>query len=447
MSDNLTNYVDQLAAFAAELRYESLPAEAADRVRLVILDVCGAAIGAMSEPELRALAAWAEREGGGPSAQTLAFGSAGVALELDEGCAASKGHPGVHVVPAALAHAGKRRLPGSALVVAVAAGYEIAARLGAASDLRPGLHPHGTWGACGAAAAVGHLIGLDRRRMAQALRIAACLSLATNYRAVHEGTTVRNLWSGFGGFSGGLAAEMAAAGFTGPLDAPAEVYGGTIGNGFDRDKAVMELGRRWLILDNYFKIYACCRHAHASVDALRSACEGRPIDPSSVEAISVFTYGRAVASTGRPEPPRTPLAAKFSLPYILATWLHRADLGPDSFRPPVLGDPAIMATAGKVTCLEDHKYTRLMPGTRGARVALRLTTGEELAGEALGSRGDPHAPLSRAEVREKFLGLASPVLGGPEAEGLAKAILGLDHASGVPAVFECLNDSMRKAAQ
>lgn len=442
----MSEYVDQLAGFAAGLSFEKLPKDVVAKAEVVLLNIAGAVIGGSVEPEHVALFNWSKTEGG-TAAQALAMGAAGVALELDEGCAASKGHPGIHVVPAALARGTSRGVSGKDLITAIVAGYEVAARIGAAGTPRAGIHPHGTWGAVGAAVAVAKLEGLDARRMAEAIRIAACLPIATNYNAVYEGKTVRNLWSGVGNLTGTLAADMAAAGYTGPGDAPAQVYGETIGTAFDRTAVAAELGARWLILGNYFKLYSCCRHAHASVDAFRAAVGDRKVKPDDIATIDARTYGRAVASIERFGPPTTPLGAKFSLPYILGVYMARGDLEPDAFRGANLNDAKIAETARKVKVGEDPELSRLLPGTRGARVTVTLKSGETLKGEAMGSIGDPHAPLGATEVREIFLRLATPVLGAAAAEALATRILAIHDEPVVKPLFDFGAGSAKRAAE
>jgi len=103
---------------------------------------------------------------------------------------------------------------------------------------------------------------------------------------------VRHLWSGLGNFNGVVAADLAASGFTGPADMPARVFGETLGTAFDRDSVGRDLGRHFLMLGNYFKTYACCRHAHASVDAMRAILDREPVEVAAIAAIRVGTYGR-----------------------------------------------------------------------------------------------------------------------------------------------------------
>lgn len=423
MTGKAATYIEDLARFSAGLSLETLPPDVALRARQILLDSIGAIVAGLREPEFRNIAPQLMRQGSGPALIALLLGSAGVAIELDEGCAASRGHPGIHVVPALLAEAASGGHDLAALLSALVAGYEVAARLGRATTFRAGIHPHGTWGTCGAAVAIGKLRGFDAEALAQAIRVSAALPIATQYEAVHQGTTVRHLWSGLGNFNGALAADLVVSGFVGPADMPARVFGETLGTAFDRDSVTSDLGQHFLMLGNYFKVYACCRHAHASVDAMRAALEHETVDPVTIETIEVATYARAVDATGRPGMPQTALGAKFSTPYILSAYLTRGHLDHDAFESPTLIDPAVSALVKRVIVDEEPAFTAMLPATRAARVTINLSDGRSLVGEARGSRGDPHAALTSAEVVGKFVDLAAPGLGEDEARQLADIVM------------------------
>ena len=100
-------------------------------------------------------------------------GSAGTFLEMDEGNRFARGHPAIHVIPAAMAIGQKRDASADTFLAAVMAGYEVGSRLGAASSLRGAMHPHGTWGTIGAAAAAGRIAESAPRVMREVLNIAS----------------------------------------------------------------------------------------------------------------------------------------------------------------------------------------------------------------------------------------------------------------------------------
>ncbi|MGH3745997.1 MAG: MmgE/PrpD family protein, partial [Micromonosporaceae bacterium] len=198
------NSTQRLAGFAAQLRYQDLPAAVVEHVKLCLLDTVGCALHGATLPWTRILRETiAELDGGGscviwgrPERQScvhaaLVNGAAVHAFELDDLHKVSIVHPGSVVVPAALAvaeHTGG--VDGRRLLTAIVAGYEVAARVGmsvGAAHLRAGWHPTGTHGTLGAAAAAGSILGLDPERMTHALGTAGTQAsglMAAQYAAM-----------------------------------------------------------------------------------------------------------------------------------------------------------------------------------------------------------------------------------------------------------------------
>ncbi|GJD52110.1 hypothetical protein OPKNFCMD_4872 [Methylobacterium crusticola] len=440
VADAAPAWLEDWTAFAAGLSFADLPEPVVARTRLVLLDCLGVVAAGMQEPEMRALvdrlagrrpgAAVAIGSGRGldPRDAALANGAAGTMLELDEGNQYARGHPAIHVVPAALAAAQERGASGPALIAAIALGYEIGARIGIASRLRVTMHPHGTWGTVGAALAVAKLHGADAAAIGQAIGIASSLGLSTSRRTMLEGASVRNTYAGFSGQLGLAAWDLAASGFTAERDGIGTVYGSVIAEDFSAAAMTEELGRRWEIARNYFKRHAACRYTHGALDALAAivAEAGGRIDPEAVRSIEVETYVWA-AQLDHPAP-RTMLAAKFSLPFALAAALVRGAADVAAFRDAARADPRILALARRVAVREDPALTAQLPGLRPARVSVTLADGRRLTAETLTNRGDAEDPYADAEVVDKFRDLARPVWGTARAEAVVRAVAELDRA-------------------
>jgi catechol 2,3-dioxygenase-like lactoylglutathione lyase family enzyme len=122
-----------LARLVAGTSEDAIPASVRDRAALIVADSVGAILGGAQEPEVRRLHAGAERAAGPATVLGEGFprvepwwaitanGLAGTMLELDEGNRFARGHPGIHVFPAALAEAerlGRRAARCSGLVMA-----------------------------------------------------------------------------------------------------------------------------------------------------------------------------------------------------------------------------------------------------------------------------------------------------------------------------------------
>ncbi len=412
----MMDYLDHVAEFAANTRTMDLPPEVIDRTALILADCIGAIAGGAAEPEMQRLSAGSTGPAlvigtalrADPARAAFLNGTAGTVLEMDEGNQFCKGHPGMHTVPAALAFAGCVDISGRDLLSAIAIGYEVSARIGIATQLRPAMHPHGTWGTVAAAVAVARLAGRDAAGMRHAMNIAASFCLATSRRTMLEGGTVRNAYAGISGQMGLTTHDLLAAGFEGDHDGVGQVFGKVVSDRFDTHAMVENLGGRWEVLRNYFKMHSCCRYNHATLDALAMivARDGAP-DPAQIERIEVETYSLAVELDDAT--PRNTLAAKFSVPFAVATALVNGSTEVGSFTAPNLANPAIRALAGKVVLREDKAMTAALPHKRPAKVTVIYADGKRGMAETQTNRGDWADPYPVTEIQKKYLSLATRV--------------------------------------
>src|SRR5690606_28201726 len=156
---------------------------------------------------------------------------------------------------------------GREMLSAFVLGYDVAARLCLAFTPRPLAHQNGQATMLGATAAGARLRGLDAAGVGLTMRIATTLLLTPSYTNAVAGATVLNLAGGMSGFAAALAPELAIAGFEAQEGAVEQALGTLVGDGFDPDRAVEELGTRWEITRNYFRLYACCNPIHPALDA------------------------------------------------------------------------------------------------------------------------------------------------------------------------------------
>jgi 2-methylcitrate dehydratase PrpD len=409
---------------AAALRFGDLPGGIGDRARLVLLDTLGAISAGAQEPEMTALAQrMLAREGAGeapviglahlarPGTAAFLNGTAGTTLELDEGNQYARGHPAIHVVPALLA---APRGDGAALLLALALGYELGARIGIASKLLVTMHPHGTWGALGAAAAVSRLRGHDAAMTLRALEVAASLGLATSATAALRGGSVRNAYAGIAAQNGLLACDLAEAGVTGEPDGIAAVFGRVVGESFDEAAMLDGLGERWLVAEAFFKQASfkqasCCRETQGALEALELLLAEAPVAPDAVAAVEVETFASAAALSDRT--PAAPIAGRFSIPFAVATRMVRGHAWTDAFSEAAIADPETRALSARVAVREAPALTARLPAERVCRLSLRLRDGAVREREVIGTPGDPDRPLPEEALRGKFRRCAEPSLG------------------------------------
>ena len=417
------SFLPAISSFIARTEFADIPLEAKERAGQVILDSVGAIVGGMAEPEMQDLVAMPQPSGtaallgmsrmtDGPTAAFL-NGMAGTVLEMDEGSQFARGHPGMHVFPALLAASAENSWSGPCsgrdFLRALIIGYDVAARAGIGTKLRINMHPHGTWGTLGAAAAVAALHRLDESQSRDLLNIASSLTLATSRKTMLEGGTVRNAYTGISNQMALLAFRLWQAGISGEHDGVSSVFGDVVSTGFDHEAACEGLGDRFEITRNYFKLHACCRYNHAALDALVTLMEQHEQigNHGLIDRIEVKSY--SLAAELDDQAPRNMLAAKFSVPFAVATTLVTGHTGVESFSGEALTDPRTLALARRVTVREDHTMTAKLPDLRPASVTIVMHDGSRFDATVETNRGDWQDPYNPDQLVQKYLSLTRRV--------------------------------------
>ena len=418
----MSHYLDTLAQFVADATLDSLPSGAVVAAGDVALDTLGAIAAGMREPENLLLAAWAARNMTSADSTIIATphrasalgaalvnATAGVALEMDEGNRYGGGHPAIHVLPGLLAVAERDGASGADFLTALIVGYEVTSRLGGATVARPNVHSHGHWGAPGTAAAIAKLRGLDAPAIRAVINVAASMSPANTWTNAFAGATVRNLYPGRSSMQGAMAADLYECGFTALDDAPSDVYGTILGDGFDGEAALDGLGDECRIERNYFKLHACCRYNHATLDGVLEAAGGDPIAAGDVDAVTVSVPWMLEGMLG--DYPQNMLSAKFNLRYAVAAALATGRTDIAVFRTDSIADPSIRALFELVSVEVGDAPQRHSVRNPSASVEIRLRDGAVSTASVETIRGDYGKRVPRSEIVDKFLFLAEPALG------------------------------------
>ena len=434
------------ADFVSGLEYDGLPEATRVQTKKLVLDLVGVALAGyelMTFPKI--FVGYLAEQGGKPEATAigaperlpaanaaLANAVCAHALDMDDGHRYAALHPGVVVIPAAMASAQAAGASTPDLLAGIVAGYEVMIRIGRAinpSSLNRGFHATGITGVFGAAAATARIMGLDREATAGALGLAGLQAsgiLQVNHDV--EGARVKPLNPAKAAQSGIYAAVLAGRSAKGP----SRIFEGEDGffqaftDKVDTDGAVEGLGSVFEIERAYLKLYAACRHAHAALDALLEAwpAEG---ELESIEEIEVETYPAAIRLAGI-QAPGTASAARFSIPFTLALGLRFRDAAAERYTEKVVAEPGMITLAEKVRLVPSDRWERLYPGKRGATVTISAA-GETFSAEVDLAKGEPENPASWDEIQSKFLKNAELALSPEEARTLARTIGELDRHS------------------
>lgn len=432
--------IEELAQFAAGTPWESIPEAVRKHAKLVLLDTVGVILSGSVQPEVTGTRARLIVTGGrgatvyaqgwpttDPRSAAFLNGLAGRSVELCEGHRYVSCQGAVQVLPTALASAEWLERSGAETLAALIFGYEVAARVGAGLTARPLAHQNGQAPLLGAVAAGARLRRMPGEQMSLALRIGAILVLTPSYTNVVAGATALNVAGGMSGFAGILAPELALAGVAVQPNAIEEAFGQLVGDGFRPEALTEELGQRWEITRNYFRLRACCNPIYTALDALEDILNDVQPDPASIERIEVATY-RFAANMREPAPINY-FAAKYSLPHAAAALVLRGTAGYQAFTEDVVRDPVIAAFRQRVTVREDPDLNAQVPRLKPARVTVTFTDGRQVTRLRESARGDHQDPYGENEIRSKFRELAGLVL---SPDGVARAEALVDRLDELP---------------
>ncbi|MBV9189967.1 MAG: MmgE/PrpD family protein [Betaproteobacteria bacterium] len=443
----MTNqYTHGLAQFVSALRYEQIPAEVRERLKLLILDAFGCALYGADLEWCRILrrtvadkddscAVWGTRERMSAPHSALVNGTQVQSFELDDVHRAGVLHVGAVVLPALLAVAElKRNVSGREFLAAAAAGYETGPRVGLCmgpEHIGQGWHSGATVGVFAAGAAAARGLKLDTGKTVHALGIAGTQS--AGLMAAQYGAMVKRMHAGRAAQSGLYGGLLAEQGFTGIENVFEAEYGGfatTFSRSTDRfhlDELTAGLGTSWQTMGVALKFYSCVGSNHTTLDALRALKDEHKFRAEDVERIVVHGSQVTADHVGWKYEPSGMTAAQLNLPFCTATLLIEGDCFVDQFKPGVERDPKRMALAERVEVIADPQITALGAKHRHrVRVEVALKGGRNLQMQEEAPRGSEQKFASTADVVAKFEKLAARALPGRRLGELRDAVLKLE---------------------
>jgi 2-methylcitrate dehydratase PrpD len=414
---------EALAAFAASLAIEAIPAAVVDRAEDLMIDWLGSALAGKGARPVESIARFAERmgpsdgpsevlihrRGSSPLVAAIANAAASHVAEQDDLHNSSVLHPATVVFPPALAVAQSIGAGGNELLAAVVAGYEVGVRVGeflGRSHYRI-FHTTGTAGTLAAAAAVGRLLRLDAGQMADAFGSAGTQA-AGLWEFLREAADSKQLHTAHAASAGLTAAYLAADGFTGAR----RIFEGAQGMGaaFSRDadpaRLVDRLGERWALVETSFKFHASCRHTHPAADALLHAMRTNGLVAADIESVTAHVHQGAIDVLGPVVDPQTVHQSKFSMGTVLGLVAIRGSAGLADFDAH-WRDADVAAFRDRVAMALDADVDAAYPARWIGKVALRTRDGRTFAARVDEPKGDPGNPLDRAEIERKAERLAA----------------------------------------
>jgi 2-methylcitrate dehydratase PrpD len=464
----------ELAQFCGGLRWHELEADVRERTKELLLDLLGVALAGSrqlsSQPAREtALRLGGSRDGQGASIiggqasasggqattgavwAALANGTAAHAIEMDDVTTESSLHPGVAVIPAALALAEEIAAPATAMLEAIVAGYEVTMRVGnalnPAAAYARGFHPTGVAGVFGATMAAGRLLGLDAEQLTRAMVIAGTLA-SGSLEYLADGAWTKRLNPGWAGHAGITAAHLAQAGFTGPATALDGRLGVLHAYSDDPlpDRLLDDLGQPLQVMRVSIKPYACCRYNHGLIDCVLALKGEHTLASEDIERIRLGVLSGGALLVAEPiEQKRTPentVDAQFSAPYAAAAALVFGSGGLDAYAAERVRDHRVRDLMRRTDCYHAASLDAGYPRQWAAEVHITLRDGQTVTKRVEFATGEPENPVPRAALMEKFVSLAAR----SDARELAERILAIDSAVDIRGLCAALQRQENRAA-
>jgi 2-methylcitrate dehydratase PrpD len=460
--------------FISRARWRDLPADAVAIAKRCIIDGLGVMLAGSTQDAsnilrgyLRGSDARAESTAFGPevfktgaASAALLNGTSGHALDWDDTQLATSAdrifglltHPTVPPLAAALAIGEREHASGTQVLEAFLTGFEVECKIAEAihpNHYKKGFHSSGTIGTFGAVTAAAKLLGLDAEKTAHALAIAA--STAAGIR-VNFGTMTKPLHVGRAAQNGLVAAELAAAGFTGGKDGLDPPWGFfqvfSHGEGFDADRIVGKLGNPHSIVwpGVSIKPYPCGVLGHPTMDAMRRLVITHDVQAEQIAAIRVRA-GSNILNPLRYPIAHNELEAKFCPAFMVSAIALRRKAGIHEFNDEFVQSAPVQQMMRKVERVLDPEIEAKGWEKIRSTVEVDLQNGATLVEHADERyRGGPDLPFTREELFEKFSDCASLVLPASGVDETFGMVERLDSLSDIGELARTLSGAARPTA-
>ncbi len=436
------SFIDRLTDFACGAKLSDIDPQSLQHLKVIVADTLAAFAAGNQEPEMKALLAKQKPLVSSGHASVVGTdctlnpidaaalnASAGCWLELDEGNLTSNGHPGIQVIPTALAVAQELGKSGEEFLLACAIGYEICARIGSACDMRMCIHPHGTYGVIGGAVAAARLQGVSRSEMRELINLAGSSPIAGNRQSMKDGATLRNWYASHSAIMGQMSVRLVQSGFTGPHDGITPTCDEVLFDNFKPEVAVQDLGKKWILGDGYIKLYGCGRPIHSAIDAVRGALA--PLGdtsnwPTADEIASIDIRGYKFLAFLNRRDIRNAFATRFSTPFAVASVIVNRGWGLECFDDAAAADKTIDALVQKVELSEVPEYSDQFPIKQICDLTITLKNGTKFVGRTDVIRGEPANPADASDYRDKFMDMAVRAWPADKLDALFDAAMNVD---------------------
>jgi 2-methylcitrate dehydratase PrpD len=440
--------MEKLSSYMSQAGEQELPDVVIEKAKQHILDTFAAMISAQGLAPGRAALKFIHTYAGGKEVATvvgsnLVCGPIEAALtngilahsdETDDSHGPSRSHPGVSIVPTALAVGEQFQVSGARFLRSVVLGYDVGTRVtmcmgGPAYEAATHRSTHGTVAVFGSGAAAACAASLDPQQCRYMMDYSS--QQVSGYGVWKRDEIHMEKGFLFGGkpAAGAVtAALLVRSGFTGVDDVfsgPENFFeafaprdGGTLKA--DPSQLVDHLGERFEITRTNIKKWTVGSPIQAPLDAMVGFFHQRAFTANDVQKVVVRLASDEANTVSNRDMP------DISLQYLVAIMLLDKTVTFASIHDKArMSEPEVRRQMAKVEVVADPRIDARRP-RREAIVEISFTDGTQLSDWVRDVRGTAENPMTRDEVEAKARELISPVLGGPQCSALIEKIFSLE---------------------
>lgn len=417
----MKDLVYPLVENALRIKYEDLPDNVVEIGKKFVLDTLAAMAAGSTAPGCSSVVDLTKDWGGKPESTILFYGRQvpspeaafcngmmAHARELDDTHDQAALHAHASVLTAALAVAeAKGNVSGKEMLTAVVVGVDVMCRLGlAAIGPLTGWVLSSTLGYFGATIAAGKILGLDERKLVDAMGIAYS-QCAGNLQASTDKALVKRMQPAFASRGAVFSAFLAAKGITGTKNVFEGSRAGFFtlyqrGN-YDRDIALNGLGKVFEGANLSVKLYPSCRYTHGAIDGILNIVKENDIEADDVAEVVVHITEPSYIAVGKPfemgEYPQ--VSAQFSIPYTSAVAILRRGVKIEDMQEEnIRSDAKVLELAKRIRTIGDQKPTS--KGLTPVVVDIKTKNSKVYSEKIEILRGDPRKVATMGDIIGKF---------------------------------------------
>ena len=446
-ADSVSEPMARLSSYMTSARNQRLPANVAEQAKLPILDTFAAMVSGSELVPGQAALKFARNYGGekvatvicsnivcGPMEAALVNGVLGHSDETDDAHAPSLAHPGVAIVPAALAVGEKFGISGAEFLSAITLGYDVGTRFvmtmgGAAIQSEQHRSTHSIAGIFGAAAAAASAANLNEQQMRWVLDYTSQQSSGTAaWQRDTQHIEKAFVYAGMPARGGVTSALLVQSGWTGVDDVLSGADNFFMAYAPQANPATLvdKLGERFAVTETDIKKWTVGAPIQAVLDAVEILIKRKTFLAGDVKEVVVRlarTQGTVVNNREMPD-----ICVQHMVAVMLIDKTASFKSAHDKAR---MQDPAVLRVRAKVNLLlDDGELQRALP-RREAIVEITLNDGTALSEHVKTVRGSAANPMTREEVVAKARELMTPVLGAANTSTLIEKMLNLENVKSI----------------